>query len=195
MKYTLAILTHGQAATLTDAIESFGDMVSPQPADRVIHCDPGDGFCVATRTLWNRCVVVGNEFTFWLEHDFVFTRDVDLLEMAAVLREEPRLTQIAFMRNAVSAPEKRAGGLFESRRGAELWEKSEWGYMQTDYVLTTNPSLMLSQFMAANPWPDYEANCEGLFGIDLRERGFVGGVWGDGSPWVEHIGVRDGHGY
>ena len=195
LRYTLAVLTHGTGPTLTESLESFNACVSPAPDEFVLHRDPGDGFCVATHALWDKAILAGNDYVFWLEHDFVILRPVDLNQLAAVLNSDPRLSQVALMRDAVSEPEKKAGGLFESRQGATRWDREEWGYTQTDYVLTTNPSLMRTQFMAANPWPDYPAECEGRFGIDLRERGFVAGVWGDGSPWVRHIGIRDGHGY
>ena len=61
---------------------------------------------------------------------------------------------------------------------------------------TTNPSLMRRQFMAENPWPaEYDQRCEGLFGIDLRERGYSFGAWGSGEPWVRHLGRRDRSGW
>lgn len=63
------------------------------------------------------------------------------------------------------------------------------------YVMTTNPSLMRRSFMQAHPWPDYAFNCEGLFGLDLAAAGFSAGVYGDGSPWCSHVGVRSGVGY
>lgn len=196
MDYTLAVLTHGSSDTLAESLASFDEMISPAPADRILHHDTeSHGFCRATSALWEKALQVGNEYVFWLEHDFVFMRPLDLRELATVLDATDRLSQIALMRDAVNAIEKKAGGLFESRNGPERWERYEWGYAQGDYVMTTNPSLMKFAFMSANPWPDYESECEGKFGIDLHERGFVGGVWGDGSPWVKHIGVRTGHSY
>lgn len=195
MKYTLAVLTHGSSDTLYECLASFDEMVTPAPTTRLIHKDPGAGFCGATRILWQKAVLVGNDYVFWLEHDFLFNRPVDLHELAQELDENQRLTQISLMRDPVSAPEITAGGLFEFLQGDSMWDKQSWGYIQTHYVITTNPSLMRSQFMAANRWPDYPNQCEGRFGVDLRERGFVAGVWGEGAPWVSHIGIRDGHGY
>lgn len=163
------------------------------------------GFCGSCRQAWNEEAAHGShDFVFWLEHDFRFLRDLDLRPLAEVLDADPTLAQMALMRNAVNEQEKEAGGLYESRPGQyrhDLASYSRDGIVGTHAFLrhrsyfTTNPSLMRRAFVAEHRWPDYQSECEGRFGIDLVEHGFSFGVWGDGQPWVEHVGVRSGYGY
>ncbi len=190
------------------------------PTWRVLQVAPGPvGFCKATAYAWACGAAPGPEFVFYLEHDFRITRPVYLVAMAAVLDANPQLVQMALMRDAVNDAEKAAGGLFESRPGqyerrsthipleASPFRGSgaggrviDPGVVTADWLehrayATTNPSLMRRQFMADHPWPDYDAECEGRFGIDLVLSGYSFGVWGTGEPWVEHIGARTGFGY
>lgn len=229
------------------------------------------GFCESSKRAWAIAVSgmgiphplaeeAAYEHVFWLEHDFVFTRNVDLRDLAAVLDTNQGstvavpehmpgnpsstgltgykttvggLAQMALMRNAVNNQEKAAGGLFESRPGQYMargtacsgcggelawvtttppgysgWACTTLGgcshpplapapvWLEHRSYFTTNPSLMRRAFMAEHPWPDYPDQCEGRFGIDLIQAGYSFGVWGDGSPWVEHIGAaRTGFGY
>lgn len=216
MKYRLCLLTHGDALTLDRTIESFAAMVTPRPADLVcvvdgeggrlppieplgqwggIFLSEQRGFCGATAALWQQASKDGPEHIFYLENDFEIVRPVDLARLAEILDADPALSQLTLMRDAVNDRERRAGGLFESYEGAKRWEQHDWGLIQSDYVMTTNPSLMRRAFMWENPWPEHEEECEGKFGIELREKGYRGAVYGDGSPWCRHIGVRTGKGY
>lgn len=194
MKYLLSVLTHDITETMaTEAIESFLDHVSPKPQSVFLHCDnPQEGFCKATRKLWERSSQSPHEFVFWLEHDFRFVREIDLLPLAGVLRRYLYLTQISLMRQAVNEQEKAAGGLYEAHR--DDYDLKE-GWMEHLICHTTNPSLMRTEFMRENPWPDYRDQCEGRFSGDLRARGFSFGMWGAGEIHVEHIGERTGFGY
>lgn len=172
------------------------------------------GFCRATQRLWRLASEAETEFVFWLEHDFRFLRPVDLQPMAYTLDQDASLAQMQLMRNAVSVEEIAAGGLFEMRRedyefaghttdltnyaaeegGLELAVTHPW--LRHRSYFTTNPSLMRTEFMVQNPWPDDdEPFCEGRFSIGLVERGFHYGVWGNGEPWVQHHGQRTGFGY
>jgi hypothetical protein len=175
------------------------------------------GFCEATGRLWHAVAhdtATLAPFVFWLEHDFTFMRPVDLDELARPLIEEPGVCQMQLMRTPVSQEEIAAGGLYQLRW--EDYEPRVWlpeeDPVEPDVVVqyplgrgkpwqhhrayfTTNPSLMQAEFMRANPWPIESASCEGLFGIDLIRRGFSFGVGGDGEPWVQHIGRREGFGY
>lgn len=167
------------------------------------------GFCGATRRLWEIAVErKRSEYVFWLEHDFVFLRDVDLAEMAVVLDNDPQMAQMALIRDPVNSVEVAAGGLVASRPGEFL--KASIGevvngeiqplvsYLEQRSYFTTNPSLMRREFMARNPWPHDELDqCEGRFGLSLVALGYHFGAWGDGSEWVAHMGIRDrlGFGY
>lgn len=213
MRYTLAVLTHGQSTTLDRAMESFWENVSPWPSEKICVRDgngrlpgigddhepwrgvvlvPQQGFCAATRALWRACVTMGTEYVFWLEHDFVFTRALDLRELADVLDDHPTLSQMHLIREPVNDRERKAGGIVPMQRAD--YEQHD-GWMEHRLYHTTNPSLMRRDFMRDNPWPDYDSECEGKFSWDLRALGFSTGAWGEGEPWVEHIGERDGFGY
>jgi hypothetical protein len=108
------------------------------------------------------------------------------------------------MRNAVNEDEKKAGGLFEHRRDdymQRVLRRGRQGQMRNVPWLshlsyfTTNPSLMRTEFMRERAWPEYEVECEGRFGIDLRQAGFYFAAMGEGEPWCEHVGQRTGFGY
>lgn len=218
MRYRLAVLTHGDATTLGHTLFSFDAKVRPAPQETVLvidgptpagmaevadeeerfsliqSLDPQEGFCGATARLWDLAGRVETEFVFWLEADFIFEREVDLTEMAEVL-ENPNLAQIALLRGPVNNDERQHGGVVHHHRarGATFTEHETW--LEHTSYFTTNPSLMTIGFMRENPWPSYPAQCEGRFGIDLHARGYRFGIFGDGEPWVEHIGVRSGFGY
>lgn len=225
MRYRLVVLTHGpDFSFLKRTLDSFNEHVTPQPTERVLVID-GDhqpsadlwpferastrrsaGFCEATRLAWSYGALRDLPACFYLEHDFEFLRQVDLRPLAAALLVHKDLAQMALMRDAVNAQEKAAGGLYESRPGQYEPEtlyivpvvgekEDEHRWLRHRSYFTTNPSLMRTGFMHDNPWPDYADQCEGRFGIDLRERGYSFGAWGSGEPWVRHIGERTGHGY
>lgn len=164
------------------------------------------GFCGATGRLWastvEACEAQDLDYVFWLEHDFLITRRVDVAQLAAILDSRPDIAQIALVRNAVNDLERVAGGLVASRPGQFALEQEEIDGLVVEWLvhrsyLTTNPSLMRRSFMEKNPWPDYDVECEGRFAIDLTGIGYRFAAWGDGTPWCEHVGVRDetGRGY
>lgn len=200
MKYTLAVLTHGDAlsGTLAQALDSFDESVSPRPNNRIIHRDPGFGFCSATRSLWEKAAAAGDDFIFWLEHDFVFLRQIDLRGASLILEDES-IGQVQLMRESVNDVEREAGGVVAKHQArGDLFESQTTEgvpFLRHSAYLTTNPSLMRNSFMAQNPWPEHESECEGKFGIELRQRGYSFAILGDGEPWVDHIGVRSGFGY
>jgi hypothetical protein len=163
------------------------------------------GFCAATRRAWSLAAASTLPYVFWLEHDFEITRPVDLEPIGWTLDAYTDVAQIALMRDAVNDQERAAGGLYESRPGQyddrltaapdPVAGVSFWPWLSHRSYFTTNPSLMRTAWMAENPWPDYESECEGRFGIDLVARGFRFGVWGEGDPWCRHVGQRSGFGY
>jgi hypothetical protein len=218
VNYTLAVLTHGRGSTLGETLRSYREHVRPSPAQVIVYSDGGftspatpfppstvnvcrdsrqRGFCGATAALWKWAASAAPDYVFWLEHDFAFVRDIDLVQLAYLLDRHDQLAQMQLMRNAVNEAELAAGGLFESRR-PEYLARSLSGFPWWEHrsYFTTNPSLMRRDFMEANPFPDDgEPECEGRFGLDLVGSDYTYGVWGDGSPYVEHIGVRTGFGY
>lgn len=162
------------------------------------------GFCRATGYCWGLGAAARAPYVFHLEHDFVFERRVSLEQMASLLDGDDRLAQVALVRNAVNRQELAAGGLIESRpssfhrrRSVVEAEGVGWTVEWLDHraFFTTNPSLMRQAFMAENPWiDDDEPYCEGRFGIDLVARDYHFAYWGDGVPYVRHVGARDGVG-
>ncbi len=214
----MAVLTHGNnAKLLKHTIRSFDEQVSPPPAARFVYQDGPcalpplapyawnaltgrrpQGFCMATRRLWTWMSEETEEefeYVFWLEHDYKFLRSVDVKRMAAILDEDDSLAQVALMRGAGNDGEREAGGLYEQmlERGYRIEERHD--YFRHRGFFTTNPSLMSRQFMSENPWPDYSSECEGKFGINLKEDGFWFAFMGAGEPWVDHRGSRTGFGY
>lgn len=164
------------------------------------------GFCAATATLWASCVQRSEaDYVFWLEHDFLIERRVSMEQLASLLDQESKLAQVVLVRQAVNGEERRAGGVVQARPDAFAFRQSivhaedvDWkvDWLEHRAFYTTNPGLMRLDFMSENPWPnDDEPHCEGRFGLDLIERGYRFAYWGDGFPWVRHIGHRDGHGY
>lgn len=196
MKYALAVLTHGEHGP-GEAIRSLRAAASELPAMIVSYHDPGMGFCHGTRELWRQVSLAAFDenidYVFWLEHDFRFLNHVPVDRLQAVL-EDHWLAQVALMRQPVNEAEKAAGGVVASRPG-RFWPQAG-GYLLHEEYFTTNPSMMRTSFMLENPWPEDGEECEGKFGIALRIIGYRFAVWGDGKPWVEHVGeLRTGKGY
>lgn len=166
------------------------------------------GFCFACSEMWVTASALAIEhkidYVFWLEHDFSFLRRVDLNVMAEILDANTDLAQITLMRDSVNDEERNSGGVVgKHRQRGDAFEQmktyhedgSHSGWIKHSAFFTTNPMLMTAQFMLENPWPSHERECEGKFGIELRERGFCFGAMGNGEPWVEHHGIRNGWGY
>lgn len=220
--YRLAVLTHDRMSTLDESLASFTANVTPQPEETFVYADGvweslrrewavrhrgrylfragavQRGFCAATAALWEWATEPGADYVFWLEHDFVFTRPVDLEPLASLLNIDRRLAQVSLCRGPANAIESAAGGLVESRPGEfeprDTADRLRW--LQHRSYFTTNPSLMRRDFMVENPFvDDREPNCEGRYGVDLVSRGFSFGLWGAGEPWCDHIGIRNGLGY
>lgn len=233
MKYMLVVITHGiDSNPLNRTLMSFRSCVQPEPVAGYMHADGEhaenhsyaavgrhawtswtlgsafipSGFCRSARDSWREAAASSDvDYVFWLEHDFIFRRSIDLRPLAEVLDANRHLAQMQLMRDPVNEREVAAGGLFESRPGQYVprWRGEDatdegpgapaW-HEHRSYI-TTNPCLMRREFMAEHPWPNHADQCEGKFGLELLEAGFSFGVWGDGSPYVEHIGERNGFGY
>lgn len=223
MKYVLAVLTHGDNAEMLDGLmHSFAAHVSPAPAACLVVQDgpcalppfsslnwtcvtleEQQGFCHATNSMWAAATELANSndanYVFWLEHDFRFRRAVDVRAMRTVLNSSETIAQVSLMRQSCNTVETEAGGVVQAtrERGYLFAPRCNLNvkWLQHSAYWTTNPSLMRVEFMNRNPWPT-EPQCEGRFGIDLISRGYNFAILGDGTPWIEHIGVRTtGKGY
>lgn len=193
VEYHLAVLTHGPPKTLNRTLESFNEMVTPTPSSIFVRRDPGEGFCRATKAMWDHLQEVAERWVFWLEHDFLFKRPVDLAELAQTITANPSVVQMALCRQPVNATERAAGGLVQSI--AESLTRHQ-GWLEHRRYWTTNPSLFKTAIAKVFPWPA-GPECEGKFGIELLKRRYDTsfGIWGDGEIWVDHVGRRNGHGY
>ncbi len=215
LNYRLIVVTHGDAPNLERVLASFEALVTPTPRERVLVVDgPGRvpigmddweiwgasrqaGFCATYERVWRAARSTKLPFVFLLENDFLFLRPVELAPIAGLLHTID-LAQVALVRQAVNEQEKAAGGLIESRPGQFTAREHEGHpYLEHTAFFTSNPCLFRSSLARVQPWPDVPEFCEGHYGIQLRDEGYRFAFWGDGSPWVEHVGVRDGsgHGY
>lgn len=220
---TLLVMTDGRADCLTESVASFDRLHGPI-TERIIHDDSGDpaygdwladahpdyivcstrqrsGFAGAYRNAWawlrnnDR-----NPLIFSTEDDFVFTRDVDLTQMAAVLDQHPQLVQMALRRQPWNEQEAAAGGIVEQHPDdyADCHDGTH-DWLEHRRFFTTNPHMLRRSLILGHDWPT-GTNSEGRFGIGLfaADPTLRAGFWGarDFGEWCEHIGhQRIGTGY
>lgn len=179
------------------ALSDYFSAIRVAPAKR-FGLNRAVGFCKATGACFAAAAESPYDWWFHLEDDFEFLRALDLRDLAHVLSLEPNVVQMALMRDAVNDLEKAAGGLYESRRDefAPRGIASANAWLEHRSYFTTNPSLLRTDIARRYGWPD-EDHCEGVYGIKLRELRphTTFGAWGTGTPWVRHIGERQGFGY
>lgn len=216
---TLLVLTDGRGECLTRTLASAEEML-PQDTlcDRLIvnDCqDPGyqawltetyglryrilaparrkRGFGGAIQAGWDE--IEHGDYVFHLEDDFTFRQPVPLRKMAKVLDRHLHLAQISLMRQAWNPDERAAGGLVELHPEWYTESGDQHGrWLEQRAYFTTNPSLY-RRSLTKRGWPQ-KPRSEGLFSLDLIRDGFTMAVWGDGTPWVTHIGdERVGTGY
>lgn len=223
MRYRLIVITHGGDATtemLKTTLAAFQEMVTPQPAERILIEDGPTkedldwrgvrfwtersmGFCVTAARAWEVAAAPGVPLVYWMEHDFVHTRPVYLEQMAEVLHQHEMLAQMSLMRQPCNLIEEAAGGVVAVEPEAfapritqpKGIENVRLPWLEHGRYWTTNPSLFRRSLAASQSWPSVKAGCEGHHSISLRERGYSFGIWGGGEPWVTHIGERTGFGY
>jgi Cu/Zn superoxide dismutase len=222
VKYRLVVTTNGRPGVLDRMLESFHHRVRPRPSEVLIVDDSGDehyvrylmqlagthpgwsvawhphvqGFCATVRDAWKAAAEGHLDWVYWSEDDFVYERGVELGDLAAVMEHEASIAQMAMMRQPVNETEIAAGSLLVAYRdryqdqgsGSRRWLRSRTNF-------STGSSLIRRRFMVERPWPDYPAECEGRYSLDLLAAGYEFGVWGAGEPWVRHEGVRSGTGY
>lgn len=216
----VVVVTHGRRSCIKRAIPSIDDHVHGDITRRVISDDSGDpayrawlteeypewevvgdgpnvGFGEHMRRIWQLAGAAQEQWLFLVEDDFTFTRDVDLSELATVLRHHPYLVQMALRRQPWFPCEIAAGGVVEEHPGDYVDRSdgvAEW--LEHRLFFTTNPALTSTRWIARHPWPDGNAS-EAEFG----RRSLIGdaraGYWGQRGtdPWVIHDGPRTGVGY
>lgn len=218
MRYGVALTTHGPAPHLDETLVSFDRWVSPRPTSRLAVVDGPDatmppvrpdgtpwwirqaqtpaGFCQTVTALWEMCREAIAEYKldyiFWLENDFRFIRpvQVDLMAYAIGRFQHLGLCQMILMRQPVNGREKKLGSVVATIEPPPV---QHLGWLHHHGYFSTNPSLMPA-WMFERDFPE-GPECEGKFGLRLRDEGLSFGIWGEGDVWVEHLGTRDGKGY
>jgi hypothetical protein len=142
---------------------------------------------VAARRLMTE---MGAELVFHLEDDFEFFQAIPLHDMAAVLGRRPYLAQMALLRQAWFPSELRAGGIIE-RHPDEYTPVTDGPARWFEHRLwfTLNPCLYRAE-LADLAYPAGRRH-EWRFSRQLcTDPDVKFGLWGDGRPWVHHIGAR-----
>lgn len=219
----LLILTNGRrdclSRTIASAIEhlsgnasaiiindspdrDFGQWVVDEfiggPLDcRVVHIGGEHGYWQAMRVVWSAARYqmewFGTDVAFFLEDDFVFNEDINLNDLAEVLRYQPHLTQMTLLRQPWFTNEHEHGGLIEAleAQGQVFEERTDGRHWWIEHraCFTGNPSLIPARTFECD-WPE-GAWSESRFGqLLFTDRNTRGAYWGRRSdqPRVEHIG-------
>jgi hypothetical protein len=156
--------------------------------------DGHHGYTGARRRLWQYLARrARGEFVFAAEDDFLYERDVDLAELAATLRQAPHLRQLALLRAPYYPRELEAGTVVPP--DAEKIAANDHSRIEHRDHFTANPSLF-RRSLTDTPWPAASSS-ERVFGdLLLRDRRARFAYWGDGTPWITHVGaIRAGSGY
>ena len=155
------------------------------------------GYVASAQQLWR--YIKGRakgEYVFAVEDDFLYERDVDLTPMIEALQADPGLRQIALLRAAFYEREKADGILgWPSEEFTPKDITNGHGRLEHRLFWTMNPSLF-HRSVTAHDWPTRESS-ERVFGdLLLRDPAAKFAFWGDGQPWISHIGaVRAGTAY
>lgn len=159
----------------------------------VVGLNVNAGYTPAMQACWSylgrRAV---GQYIFSIEDDFIYTRDVDLNDLIALLDREPDILQVALLRGPYYQSEKDAGGVLQT---LQRWQEKRDGYIAQRDHFTANPSLFRKSLVRQG-WPSGRSS-ERVFGDRvLRNPKAAFAYWGEGDPWIEHIGaVRAGAAY
>lgn len=214
-----------RSAYLRQSLASLAEHVSGPIVQRVIYSDWGQahravleaigaehGFYVAgpdrhlgytpsVQALWRYIRTrARGQYLFVAEDDFTYERDVDLVPMAHALQANDRLRQVALLRAPCYPREFEQGGVLG-------WPEASFAPADAGGPLerlehrnfwTMNPAVY-RRSIADEPWPSAPSS-ERVFGDQvLRDPASRVALWGDGSPWIAHIGtvraVAGGAGY
>lgn len=170
------------------------------------------GYLRAMQTVWETGRTLArdaeSDFVMLWEEDFVLTREVDLDDMAAIMRHNNRLAQLNLQRQAVYRIERRFGYMESHRRrgyGLSVVKdnphKIPW--VQRNKPFTTNPGLIRREVLNIN-WPSrdlsdrVQGGAEPAMSQILEWHRWSFGWYGEwNTPYTEHIGtiMKTGKGY
>lgn len=128
------------------------------------------------------------DYVFHLEDDFVFPQHVDLWKMLDPLREDPKLAQVALMRQPWSPEEQHLGSVYRTAPGAY---REVDGLVRHRRLFTFNPCLYPRSIC------DYGAGLEAEVTATLLTHGYEFAYLGklDDPPRCWHIGHVRSSGY
>lgn len=210
-------LTAGRDDYLAQTIASFEERVRGPITCRVMFDDSGDstamtrlgkqfpdfavigdverrGQAAKIRSIFNFLQGRTEKYVFWLEEDFTFDRDVDLLDLVELLEEHPEYSQAQLLRQSWYPVEVEAGGIIE--RNPERFTLRDFGgdrpcAIEHREYWTWNPCLFRREEIIDRTYP-LRGDHEQRFGLQLLrediDRRFA--IVGDGAPWVTHIGAE-----
>jgi hypothetical protein len=185
----VAFVSDREDRYLPDCQRSFGEHVIGW-ADYFVVDDRDHrlGLSGAVRAAWGRALAEGWDYLFHVEEDFRFVADVNLLDMAAILAETPRLAQLVLRRPAFSVEERAAGGIIEMH--PEDYTDRE-GWIETRRLFSLNPCLVPRRVLELG-WTSDESE----FTARALAAGYSFGFYGDRSfAPVVHDGVERGRGW
>lgn len=153
----------------------------------------GGSMAAMWRYIEKRC---WSDYVFLSEDDFIYDRPVDLVPMIEALKADPKLAQIALLRGPAFAREYEAGGIIEQHPDRYTTVRAN-GHSRVEHLecFTTNPCLFRRSLVWDQHWP-HTPHSEQVFTKALTTKGYRFAYWGDGTPWLTHIGAeRVGTGY
>jgi hypothetical protein len=208
---TVAVLTVGRLPYLTKTLASLQEQVTGF-GRVVIFDDSGDrdvtdalyrmevngqpvsvaswgqnlGYTKAMDTAWGWLATHDPASHFFhLEEDFTFDRPVHLPDLVDLLDRKPILDQVALLRHACFPREFRAGGIVEEHPDAYVRHPD---HLEHELVFTCNPSVYRRELVDVG-WPQVPRSERAFTRARVKEgRKFA--YWGDGTPWVTHIGAE-----
>lgn len=219
--FALLVFTDGRFDCLTKTLDSFrrnmgfdlfdqrviiDDSADPEYRERLLQAVESDfrvvsaerrrGFAGAVQAGWNE-VKPWVDYIFHLEDDFVLEGEVDINDLADLMERESHITQVALLRQAWNEREREAGGIIQADPDDfHFLCDNDCDWIEHRKFWTTNPSLY-PRWVTRRGWPQGD-HSEGRFGVELfsQDPSRVSAFWGDGEPWVTHIGdERVGTGY
>lgn len=158
------------------------------------------GYTESVRRLWKYIARrVRAPYVFLAEDDFTYDRPVDLGPMVEALDTDRDLAQVALLRAPCYAREMEGGILgWPEEAFTPRDQGNGHGRLEHRLFWTMNPSL-IRRTIADQQWPQ-AASSERVFGDRLlRNPQTRFAFWGDGTPWIGHLGevraVPGGAGY
>lgn len=160
------------------------------------------GMAGAVQSAWEIALAADIDYLFHIEEDFLFTRPVDLQDLADILDEQTDLAQMCMVRQAWTPEEIAAGGLIPAHLGKayQLRYSATTRAMWTEHdrLFSMNPCLIPRRVLELG-WPAGPLGVGNEAGFTARclAAGYRFAYYGSpvDLPLVEHIGAARGVNY